>query len=158
MRMSAGHAFHGRMTGNTHDTSTSSTPLAGFLTFSEVPEMAVRARAQQQRVRCRALDRRDPSTIIPNTPAPATRVACTPKPTADARCSYLACTGCGCRGWRPMDEQHGPRTSSFFMGPGAKPWAVVAGRPDTFFRGSGAFYDFRFAIFCSQPCGAGVGG
>ena len=59
------------MEGDLLTTSTSSTPLAEFLTFSEVPEMAVRGRAQQQRVRCRALDRQDLSTIIPNTPIPA---------------------------------------------------------------------------------------
>ena len=30
------------------------------------------------------------------------------------------------RGWRRMEEEHGPRTSSFFMGPGVKLRAVVA--------------------------------
>ena len=138
-------------------TSNSSTPLAGILTFSEVPEMAVRSCVQQQRVRCRALDRRDPSTIIPNTPTPAVRVARTPKPTTDARCSFLACAGCGRRRWQPMEEQHGPGTSYLFVRPGPKPWAVLVGRTGAFIRGSAALFRFRCAKFCSQAPGTGVG-
>ncbi len=157
MHMSSGYALSGRMAVAIVTTSTLSTPLAGFVTFFLAAETAVRCRAQQQQVRFRALNPRDPSTIIPNNSPPAARVARTPIPTTDAHCSYLACLGCGCRGWRPMDEQHGPRTSSFFMGPGAKSWAVVVVSPDAFFRGSDAFYDFRcdVLLFCVPEAGVG---
>ena len=158
MRMSAACAYFGRTAVPLLTTFTSSTSLAGFLTFSGAAGTAVRSCAQQQQVVCRALNPRDPSTIIPNKSPPAAGVARTPKPTADARCSFLACAGCGCRGWRPMDKQHGPRTSSIFVRPGAKSWAVVAEAPAAFYRGLGAFYDFRFAIFCSRAQGGGVGG
>ena len=75
MHMSAGHASFGRMAIPLVTTFTSSTPLAGLVTFSPVLEITVRAAADQQKVRCRALDRRDPSTIIPNNSPPAARVA-----------------------------------------------------------------------------------
>ena len=40
-----------------------------------------------------------------------------------------------------------------FVRPGVKSWAALAGRPDAFFRGSEAFYGFRFAFFRSQARG-----
>ena len=158
MRMSDLPTSYGHMAVTLLTTFNSSTSLPGILTFSEVPQMAVRSRVQQQRVRCRALNRRDPSTIIPNTPTPAARAARTPNPTTDARCSFLACAGCGRRGWRRIEEQHGPRTSNLFVRPRPKPWAVLAGRTGAFPRGSAAFLRFRFANFCSRAPGTGVGG
>ena len=56
-----------------------------------------------------------------------------------------------------MDYQHGPRTSSIFVGPGPKPWAVLAGRPEAFTAGGGDFYSYRFAILCSRVPGRGSG-
>ena len=137
--MSYLHTSYGHKDIALQTTFTSSTPLAGFLTFSRVARTAVRSRAQQQRVRCRALDRRDPSTIIPNTPTPAARVACAPNPTTHARWSFAARAGRPWPGRRRLEQQHGPGTLYFFMRPGGKPWAVVVGRPDAFFRGSEAF-------------------
>ena len=158
MRMSDLPTSYGHIAVALMTTFNSSTPLAGILTFSEVPEMAVRSRVQQQKVCCRALNRRDPSTIIPNTPTPAARAARTPNPTTDARCSYLACAGCGCLGWRRIEEQHGPGTSNFFVRPRPKSWAVLVGRPVAFFCGSAASFCFRCAKICSRARGGGVGG
>ena len=56
-----------------------------------------------------------------------------------------------------MQQQHGPGTSSLFMGPGPKSWAVVVVVQDAFCRGSVPFYAFRFAFFCSCARGPGVG-
>ena len=145
MRMSSGHASSGRMAVAILTTSTSSTPLSGFLTFSRAAETAERSRAQQQKVCRRDLNRRDPSTIIPNNYLPAAGVARTPRPTADARCSFLVCAGCGCCGRRRVEEQHGPGTSSLLVRPGPKLWAVLVGRPDALFCGSAASFCFSAA-------------
>ena len=94
------------MEGDLLTTSTSSTPLAEFLTFSEVPEMAVRGRAQQQRVRCRALDRRDPSTIIPNTPKPAHALLELCAQPHHSRSLLVCCTRRqALHRWRRLEEQ-----------------------------------------------------
>ena len=159
MRMSAAHASSDRMAITLLTTSTSSTPLAGFMTFSWAAGMALRGREEQQRVRCGALERRDPSTIIPNTSPHAAHVARAPSATAGAHCSYLACAGCGCCGWRPRVQQHGSGTLSFFMGPSPKPWAVLAGTPDVFLRASEQIYNFRLRFAAlSQARGGWVGG
>ena len=57
-----------------------------------------------------------------------------------------------------MDEQHGPKTSSIFAGPGPKPWAVLARRPEAFSDGAEDFYSYRCAILCSRVPGRGLGG
>ena len=158
MCMSAGHASSGHVIGEIGITLNTPTPLAGFLTFTRVLEVARGDRAQQQRVRCWALDARDPSTIIPNHHPHTAHVACTPSASTDSRCSYLTRAGCRARGWRRLEEQHGPRTSSIFMGPAGNSWAVLAGRADAFLRGPGPFYDSRFANFSSRAQGWGVGG
>ena len=158
MCMSAAHASSGHMTVDLGITLHTLTPLAGFLTFSWVLEAARGGRAHQQRVRCRALDARDPSTIIPNHHPHTAHVARTPSASTGSRCSYLIRAGCGGRGWQWMYYQHGPRTSSFFVGPGVKPRAVLAGRPGTFWAVSEDFFESRFAIFCSWARGRGVGG
>ena len=157
MRMSAGHAPFGFKAITLLTTLHTLTPLAGIVSFLWTLEAARGGRAQQQRVRCRPLDARDPSTIIPNHHPHAAHVARTPSASTHSRCSYLTRTGCGARGWRRLDEQHGPKTSSIFMGPGAEPWAVLAGRPGAFLRGPGWFYDSRFATFCSRAGGGGGG-
>ena len=79
MCMSAGHTSSGHVIGEIGITLNTPTPLAGFLTFTRVLEVARGDRAQQQRVRCWALDARDPSTIIPNHHPHTAHVACTPK-------------------------------------------------------------------------------
>ena len=56
-----------------------------------------------------------------------------------------------------MQQQHGPGTSSLFMGPGPKSWAVVVVAPDVFLRARDAFYDFRLPLLCSCARGPGVG-
>ena len=124
MRMSAGHAFSGRMVGNTHDTSTSSTTLAGILTFSEAAGTALRSRAQQQRVRCRALDRREPLYHHTKHPHTRPRVACAPNATTDARCSFAAHAGrlrTDGGGWRSSTAQRHLQ-SSWGRGPSRGPW------------------------------------
>ena len=112
------------MAGTPHVTLHTLTPLAGFLTFSWALEAARGGRAQQQRVRCRALDARDPSTIIPNTPTPAARVARTPSATADAHCSFAARAGRPCEdGGRCSSSMgQGLHLSSWGRAPSRGPW------------------------------------
>ena len=81
------HAFAGQMTVERPFTFTALTPLAGILTFLMVAETTRRGRAQQQRVRCRALERLDPSTIIPNHPPHTALAARTPSASAASNCS-----------------------------------------------------------------------
>ena len=69
------------------ETLTSSSPLAGILTFSQAPETTRRGTAQQQRVRSHALERREPSTILPNHPPHIAHIASAPNARADSRCS-----------------------------------------------------------------------
>ena len=67
-------------------TFVSLTPLAEYLTFSVLANITRRDRAHQQRVRFRALDRRDPSTMMPNHPLHTARVARTPSASARSHC------------------------------------------------------------------------
>ena len=99
----------------------------------------------------------NPSHIIRRQAPHAPRTALTPSAPTHARSSCAPRAVSRLILWRRLDEQHGPKTSSFFVGPGIKSWAVVVGTADAFFRGSDAIFDFRFALLCSQPCGAGVG-
>ena len=94
MRTCPTHAFAGHMTVDLRETFTSLTPLAGILTFSWAADITRRGRALQQRVRWRALERRDPSTIIPNHPPHAALAARTPSASAHSLCSFAACAGC----------------------------------------------------------------
>ena len=108
MRMSAGRASFGHMAIALVITFTSSTPLAGLVTFSQALEITVRAAAQQQKVCCRALDRRDPSTIIPNNLPHTAHVARTPSASTDSRCSFAARAGRRLEyggGWRSSTAQ-----------------------------------------------------
>ena len=69
------------------ETLTSSSPLAGILTFLKAPETTQRGTAQQQRVRSHALERREPSTILPNHPPHIAHIASAPNARADCWCS-----------------------------------------------------------------------
>ena len=62
-RMHPGHACSEHTAITLDGTFVSLTPVAGSLTFSVLANITRRDRAHQQRVRFRALDRRDPSTI-----------------------------------------------------------------------------------------------
>jgi len=103
-------AFYGQVTIAVVTTSNPSTTLAGFVTFSGAAGTALRSRAQQQRVRCRALDRRDPSTIIPNTPTPAHALLVRPTPpltlAAHAGRQALSAGAIGGRWVVSMDQRH----------------------------------------------------
>ena len=124
MCMSAGHASSGFKAMTLLTTFHTLTPLAGFMmTFPWAQQMARGGHVQQQRVRCRALDRRDPSTIIPNHPQHTAHVARTPSASTHSRCSYLACAGCGLEdggGWRSSTAQR-PLQSSWGRGPSRGP-------------------------------------
>ena len=84
------HAVAGHMTVDLRDTFTSLTPLAGFLTFSMAAETTCSGREHEQRVRWRALEGRDPPTIIPNHPLHAALAARTPSASAHSHCSFAA--------------------------------------------------------------------
>ena len=57
-----------------------------------------------------------------------------------------------------MDKQHGPETSSFFTGPGAKSWAVLAGRTGTFSTAVEDFLPLRFVHLVVGPSRGALGG
>ena len=85
-RMRPGHAFTEHTAMTLDGTFVSLTPVAGSLTFSVLANITRRDRAHQQRVRFRALDRRDPSTIMPNHPLHTAHVARTPSASARSHC------------------------------------------------------------------------
>ena len=71
------HAVAGQITVPLRETVTTLTPLAGILTFSWVANITRRGRAPVA-VRCRALERREPPTIIPNHPRTSRALAARP--------------------------------------------------------------------------------
>ena len=85
-RMSPGYASSEHMGYTLNGTFVSLTPVAGSLTFSVLANITRRDRAHQQRVRFRALDRRDPSTMMPNHPLHTARVARMPSASARSHC------------------------------------------------------------------------
>ena len=122
-----------------------------FQHSSMAAETTRRSRAHHHRVRWRALECRDPSTIIPNHHPHTAHVACTPSASTDSRCSYLTRAGCRARGWRRLEEQHGPRTSSILLRAGAKPWPGLEGPQPPPPAGAEPVYGFRDRFFSSQP-------
>ena len=109
------------MTGKRPFTFTTLTPLAGILTFCWAADITRRGRALQQRVRGRALEGRDPPTIIPNHPPHTAHVARTPSASADSHCSFAACAG-----WWSMGG--GRRTSSTAQGLHQSSWGRAPSR------------------------------
>ena len=94
---------------------------------------------------------RKPSPIIPKHPPHTAHDPVAPSSPTDSRSSCAPHADSRLIQWQRVDEQHGPKTSSIFVGPGAKSWAVLAGWPVTFTAGSEDFYSDRFANFGSQP-------
>ena len=156
--MPPGHVFHGRGLVNLNVTSTPTPPLADPMTLPQAAEAACGSCAQQQRVRCRALDRRDPSTIIPNHPPHTAHVARTPSASTHSRCSYLAYAGCGLEdggGWTSSTAR-GHLQSSWGRGPSRGPcWRAGRGR----FRTARRTFIHTAARFCVLGSrGGGLGG
>ena len=85
-----GHASAGHIAVSMSFTFPSLTPLAGISTFSMAAETTCRGREHEQRVRWRALEGRDPPTIIPNHPLHAALAARTPSASAHSHCSFAA--------------------------------------------------------------------
>ena len=61
-------------------------------------------------------------------------------------------------GWWSTDKQHGPKRSSFFVGPGPNSWAVLAGRTGLFSTVLEDFLPLRFALVVVSPSRGGLGG
>ncbi len=78
VRRCAGYAPSGHTAITLRGAFNPPTPLARILTFPHLPDITRRGCAEQQRVRCRAFDRRDPSIIIPNHPPHAEEHAMCP--------------------------------------------------------------------------------
>ena len=156
MRMSAACACFGRTAVPLVTTSISTTSLAGFLTFSWAAGTAVRSRAQQQKVVCRALNPRDPSTIIPNTPTPAHALSVRPNPPLTLA-GRLLHTPAGAATMEAAGRAARPKDLFILRGAGGQVVGRGGGDGGRFFRGSEAFYDVRFAFFCSQAPETGVG-
>ena len=57
-----------------------------------------------------------------------------------------------------MHEKYGPETPSIFMGPGPKPWAVLAGGPGAFSMASERLLSLRFVHLVVRLSWGGVGG
>ena len=111
----------------------------GLVTSSRATRTTRRSNVEQVWPPCRPLHFANPSPIIPKQAPHAARTALTPSSPTDSRSSCAPQTASRLILWRRMEEQHGPRTSSIFVGPGAKSWAVLAGRPVTFSACSEAF-------------------
>ena len=130
----------------------------GFLTLSLAARTTRRRTTEQVWLPYHPLHITNPSHIIRKQAPHAPRTALMPSAPTHARSSCAPRAVSRLILWLRVDEQHGPRTSSIFLGPGAKSWAVVAGRPDVFFRESGRCYGFRFAIFCIRAREGALGG
>ena len=104
----------------------------GFVTSSRATRTTRRSNVEQVWPPCRPLHFTNPSPIIPKHPPHTAHVRMAPSTPADSRgsCAPYAVSRPILR--RRVDEQHCPRSSSIFVGPGAKSWAVLAGRPVTF--------------------------
>ena len=104
----------------------------GLVTFSRATRTTRRSNVEQVWPPCRPLHFANPSPIIPKHPPHTAHVRMAPSTPADSRGSCATVRSRCLRRRLRWDEQHGPKTSSIFVGPGAKSWAVLAGRPVTF--------------------------
>lgn len=101
-----------------------------------VADMTLRSRVEQQMVRCRALGRWDPSTIIPNNTQHAARVARARSASADRAVHIMRMQAIDVQGLRQVDRQGWLKNSSMEPRPGGSSWAVPAGPPQSFSAGS----------------------
>ena len=122
----------------------------GFMTFLWAAGTTLRRTTEQVWLPYHPLHITNPSHIIRNQAPHAPRTALTPSAPTHARCSCDACAGCGLILWRRLEEQHGPRTSSNFVRPWAKPWAGLEGPPPQFSAGAEPIYRSRDRFLRSQ--------
>ena len=111
----------------------------GFVTSSRATRTTWRSNVEQVWPPCRPLHFTNPSPIIPKHPPHTAHVRMAPSTPADSRGSCATVRSLRLILWQRVEEQHGPRSSSIFVGPGAKSWAVVVGELTSFAAGSEDF-------------------
>ena len=111
----------------------------GFITLARATRTTRRVNVEQVWPPCRPLHFANPSPIIPKHPPHTAHDPVAPSSPADSRgsCAPYAVSRPILR--RRVDEQHCPRSSSIFVGPGAKSWAVVVDELASFAAGSEDF-------------------
>ena len=99
---------------------------------TKAANISLRGIAEQQRVRCRALEQRDPSTIYPNAIMHAPHVAHTSSASVDARFSYPPRAVRDLHRGRSLGRQGRARLSPMEPRPESSRWAAWAGLPQPF--------------------------